>query len=107
MTIEFSFLQLQNTNPPPTIETFAELLSQHADVFYTGRTANSLFRHWQTLRMYHLLPDQILGPVPPSGRAIMTFNDAEDLIQDSELSEAPDEVLDKELKLQQRRNIKG
>ncbi|KAJ8910829.1 hypothetical protein NQ315_015564 [Exocentrus adspersus] len=95
-----------NANPQPTVETFAELLSQHADVFYTGRTAASLFRHWQTLRMYHLLPDQVLGPLPTSGRAIMTFNDAEELIQDSELSEPPDDSLDKELKLQQRRNIK-
>ncbi|KAJ8981293.1 hypothetical protein NQ317_004029 [Molorchus minor] len=95
-----------NANPPPTIETFADLLSQHADVYYTGRTAASLFRHWQTLRMYHLLPDQALGPLPTSGRPIMTFNDAEELIQDSELSEPPDESLDRELKLQERRNIK-
>lgn len=97
----------QNSNPSPTLETFAELLAQHTDVFYTGRTASSLYRHWQTLRMYHLLPDQILGPVPPTGRAVMTFNDAEELIQDSELSEPTDEVIDRELKLQQRKNIKG
>lgn len=88
------------------MEIFAELLSQHADIFYTGRTATALFRHWQTLKLYHLLPDQIIGPTPPSGRPIMTFNDAEELIQDSELSEPPDEALDKELKLQQRRSIK-
>lgn len=56
--------------------------------------------------MYHLLPDQVLGPLPTSGRAIMTFNDAEELIQDSELTEPPDESLDRELKLQQRRNAK-
>lgn len=36
----------------------------------------------------------------------MTFNDAEELIQDSELTDPPDETLDTELKLQQRRNIK-
>lgn len=96
----------QNAHPQPTIETFGELLSQHPDVFYTGRTPTALFRHWQTLRMYHLLPDQIVGPMPPSGRPIMSFNDAEELIQDSELSEPPDEALDRELKLQQRRSIK-
>lgn len=90
----------------PSVDTFAELLSQHADVFYSGRTANALYRHWQTLRMYHLLPDQVLGPLPVSGRPILTFNDAEDLVQDSELSEPPDEALERELKLQQRRNIK-
>lgn len=96
----------QSASPLPTVETFAELLNQHPDVFYTGRTASALYRHWQTLRMYHLLPDQIVGPMLPSGRPIMTFNDAEDLIQDSELSEPPDEALDRELKLQQRKSIK-
>nr|CAI5828531.1 unnamed protein product [Callosobruchus analis] len=98
-----------NANPAPSLESFAELLSQHADVFYTGRTAASLMRHWQTLRQYHLLPDQ----APPAaavaaglGKAVMTFNDAEETVHDSELSEPPDEQLERELKLQQRRNIK-
>ncbi|CAH1113228.1 unnamed protein product [Psylliodes chrysocephalus] len=95
-----------NTTPPPTLETFAELLSQHPDVFYTGRTASSLFRHWQSLKMYNLLPDQTVGPLPTSGRPIMTFNDAEEFVQDSELTEPPDEALDRELRLQQRRNVK-
>ncbi|KAF7267195.1 microspherule protein Rcd5 [Rhynchophorus ferrugineus] len=90
----------------PTLENFSELLTKHSDIFYNGRTANSLMRHWQTLRMYHLLPDQTVGPIPTSGRPIMTFNDAEELIQDSELNDPPDEALDQELRLQQRRNIK-
>ncbi|XP_056630716.1 microspherule protein 1 [Diorhabda sublineata] len=95
-----------NTTPPPTIETFADLLSQHPSVFYTGRTAASLFRHWQSLKMYNLLPDQSIGPLPTSARPIMTFNDCEEFVQDTDLSEPPDEALDKELQLQQRRNIK-
>lgn len=89
---------MQSANP--TVETFAELLSKHADVFYNGRTANTLFRHWQSLRMYHLLPDQVVTPIATAGRPIMTFNDAEHLIQDSELTEPTDEALDKELKLE-------
>ncbi|ENN78343.1 hypothetical protein D910_05314, partial [Dendroctonus ponderosae] len=89
-----------------TIETFGDLLSKHADVFYNGRTANTLFRHWQSLRMYHLLPDQTVGQMPHNGKPILTFNDAEELIQDSDLLDPPDETLDRELKLQQRRNIK-
>lgn len=36
----------------------------------------------------------------------MTFNDAEEFVQDSELTEPPDEALDRELRLQQRRNVK-
>lgn len=90
------FLQFQSTNA--TIETFGELLSKHADVFYNGRTANTLFRHWQSLRMYHLLPDQTVGQMPHSGKPILTFNDAEELIQDSDLLDPPDETLDRELK---------
>lgn len=82
------------------------MLTQHPDVFYSGRTANALYRHWQTLRMYHLLPDQMLAPLPTASKPVLTFNDAEELIQDSELSEPPDEALDRELRLQQRRNAR-
>ncbi|KAL3275882.1 hypothetical protein HHI36_020619 [Cryptolaemus montrouzieri] len=105
-TKEEELLSTIKSSANPTIETFADLLSQNPDVFYSGRTASALFRHWQTLRMYHLLPDQVLGPLSTPGRPIMTFNDAEDIIQDSELSEPPDETLDRELRLQQRRNVR-
>lgn len=50
--------------------------------------------------MYHLLPDQVVTPIAHPGRPIMHFNHAEELIQDSELTEPPDEALDKELKLE-------
>lgn len=55
--------------------------------------------------MYHLLPDQTLTPLPSASRPVLSFSDAEDLIQDTELSEPHDEALDRELHLQQRRNI--
>lgn len=82
------------------------MLAQHPDIFYSGRTANALQRHWQTLRMYHLLPDQSLAPLPTPGRPILSFNDAEDAMQDSELADPPDDALDRELHLQQRRNVR-
>lgn len=82
------------------------MLSQHPEVFYSGRTAAALQKHWNTLRMYHLLPDQMLVPLPTAARPVLAFSDAEDLIQDSELSEPSDEMLDRELRLQQRRNIR-
>lgn len=50
--------------------------------------------------MYHLLPDQVVPPIATAGRPIMSFNDAEQLIQDSELTEPTDETLDKELKFE-------
>ncbi|KAK9891939.1 hypothetical protein WA026_017422 [Henosepilachna vigintioctopunctata] len=103
---EEELLHSIKANSNPTLEVFADLLSHNPDVFYSGRTALSLQKHWLTLRMYHLLPDQVIAPLPSAGKPIMTFNDAEDLIQDSELSEPQDEVLDRELRLQQRRNIK-
>ncbi|XP_066148394.1 microspherule protein 1 [Euwallacea fornicatus] len=103
---EEKILNTIKSNTNPTLETFSELLSKHADVFYNGRTANSLFYHWQSLRMYHLLPDQVISPIATAGRPIMSFNDAEELIQDSELTEPQDEALDKELRLQHRKNIK-
>lgn len=55
--------------------------------------------------MYHLLPDQSLAPLPtPEHPVVLTFHDAEDGIQDSELQEQADEALDKEQRLMQRKN---
>lgn len=48
----------------------------------------------------------MLPPLPSINRPVLTFNDAEDMIQDSELSEPADEMLDRELRLQQRRNAR-
>lgn len=56
--------------------------------------------------MYHLLRDQSLIPLPTGSRPVISFSDAEDLMHDSELSEPPDEPLEKELRLQQRRSIR-
>lgn len=48
----------------------------------------------------------MLSPLPTTSRPILSFSDAEDQIQDSELNDLQDEGLDRELRLQQRRNIK-
>ncbi|KAK4876772.1 hypothetical protein RN001_009278 [Aquatica leii] len=88
----------------PSLNTFGELLSQHSDVFYPNRTAIALQRHWHTMRLYHLLPDQLVAPLPLHSKPVISFSDAEDMIQDVELNEPPDEALDRELRLQQRRS---
>ncbi|KAF5305625.1 hypothetical protein FQR65_LT07706 [Abscondita terminalis] len=88
----------------PSLNTFADLLAQHSDVFFPNRTAIALQRHWHTMRLYHLLPDQLVQPLPLNSKPVVSFSDAEDVIQDVELNEPPDEALDRELRLQQRRN---
>ncbi|GJQ68371.1 hypothetical protein Trydic_g16962 [Trypoxylus dichotomus] len=105
-TQEEQLLSTIKSQSNPDINIFSEMLSQHPEVFYSGRTAAALQKHWNTLRMYHLLPDQMLVPLPTAARPVLAFSDAEDLIQDSELSEPSDEILDRELRLQQRRNIR-
>ncbi|KAF5303984.1 hypothetical protein FQA39_LY01769 [Lamprigera yunnana] len=89
----------------PTLSIFVDLLTQHSDVFYPNRTAIALQRHWHTMKLYHLLPDQTITPLPTNSKPVQSFSDAEDMIQDVELNEPPDEVLDRELRLQQRQNI--
>lgn len=85
------------------MSTFEELLSKHPDIFYPSRSAKSLQRHWLTLRMYHLLPDQSIAPLPTTDHpAVLAFHDAEDALQDAELQDVSDEILDKEMRLAQR-----
>ncbi|XP_018335479.1 microspherule protein 1 [Agrilus planipennis] len=95
-----------NSSSNPNLSVFADLLVQHPEVFYPSRTALALQRHWHTMRLYHLLRDQTPQSLPTASKPVLTFSDAEDLLQDSELSEPHDEILDRELRLQQRLNAK-
>uniref|UniRef100_U5EYS7 Putative daxx-interacting protein n=1 Tax=Corethrella appendiculata TaxID=1370023 RepID=U5EYS7_9DIPT len=88
-----------------TLETFQELLDKHASVFYEARTAKALFNHWQLMKQYQLLPDQNVTSLP-KGDHILSFSDAEDLINDSELADNRDETLEIELALADRKNKK-
>ncbi|XP_022914265.1 microspherule protein 1 isoform X2 [Onthophagus taurus] len=90
----------------PDISVFVNLLAEHPDVFHSARTPIALQRHWGSMRLYHLLPDQNLIALPSATKPCLAFSDAEDMIQDQELSEPPDEALDREMRLQQRRSIK-
>lgn len=75
-------------------------------MFYPSRTAIALQRHWHTMRSFHLLPDQTAGALPTQTKPILSFKDAEDMIHDIDLNEPPDEALDRELRLQQRRTTR-
>uniref|UniRef100_A0AAG5D9A0 FHA domain-containing protein n=1 Tax=Anopheles atroparvus TaxID=41427 RepID=A0AAG5D9A0_ANOAO len=89
----------------PSLETFQELLNKHSSVFYHARTAKTLRNHWQLMAQYSLLPDQSVQSLPKNDN-MLTFSDAEDLINDGELTEPRDEALETELALADRKSKK-
>ncbi|KXJ68971.1 hypothetical protein RP20_CCG000783 [Aedes albopictus] len=90
------------SNSSPSQETFQELLDKNSTVFYQARTAKSLFAHWQVMKQFSLLPDQSVQSLPKSDN-ILSFSDAEDLINDSELMDQKDDTLEIELGLADRK----
>ncbi|XP_023945318.1 microspherule protein 1 [Bicyclus anynana] len=90
-----------NSHPAP--EKFQELLEQNPHVFYPTRTAKSLMNHWQLLKQYQLLPDQTVQPLPKGqGDNVMTFSDAEETMNDSELPDYKEDGIDVEMHLADR-----
>ncbi|XP_067646785.1 microspherule protein 1 [Eurosta solidaginis] len=87
----------------PKLEQFQELLDKNASVFYVARTAKSLQNHWQMMKQYQLLTDQVVKPLHMSDQPL-SFSDAEDLILDAELNDQRDEALEIELALTDRQN---
>ncbi|XP_036338108.1 microspherule protein 1 [Rhagoletis pomonella] len=87
----------------PKLEQFQELLDKNASIFYAARTAKSLQNHWQMMKQYQLLPDQVVKPLHMSDQPL-SFSDAEDLILDAELNDQRDEALEIELALTDRQN---
>lgn len=70
----FPYYYFQTDNPK--LEQFQELLDKNASVFYSARTAKSLQNHWQMMKQYQLLSDQIVNISDQP----LSFSDAEDLI---------------------------
>uniref|UniRef100_A0A182X528 FHA domain-containing protein n=1 Tax=Anopheles quadriannulatus TaxID=34691 RepID=A0A182X528_ANOQN len=93
------------SNEQPTLDTFQELLNKNSSVFYHSRTAKSLLNHWLLMKQYSLLPDQSVPSLPKNDN-ILSFSDAEDLMNDSELAEPRDESLETELALADRKSKK-
>lgn len=99
---------------------FQDLLDKNALVFYSARTAKALSTHWQLMKQYALLPDQqsqlttatvipsTLGSVAPGdGAKLMTFAEAEEQLNDTELLGEPrDDTVELELTLADRCNKK-
>ncbi|XP_053675554.1 microspherule protein 1 [Anopheles nili] len=93
------------SNENPSLETFQELLNKNSPIFYHSRTAKSLLNHWQLMKQYSLLPDQSVQSLPKNDN-ILSFSDAEDLINDTDLAEPRDEALETELALTDRKSKK-
>lgn len=87
------------------LETFQKLLETNAQAFYPARTAKALMAHWQLMKQYHLLPDQTIQQMS-RGEHILNFSDAEDALNDMELSEQKDELNDSEMTIFDRKNKK-
>uniref|UniRef100_A0A182JZV9 FHA domain-containing protein n=1 Tax=Anopheles christyi TaxID=43041 RepID=A0A182JZV9_9DIPT len=93
------------SNEQPNLEAFQELLNKNSSIFYHSRTAKSLLNHWELMKQYSLLPDQSVQSLPKNDN-ILSFSDAEDLMNDSELAEPRDEPLETELALADRKSKK-
>ncbi|XP_052895990.1 microspherule protein 1 [Anopheles moucheti] len=89
----------------PTLEMFQELLNKNSSVFYHSRTAKNLLNHWQLMKQYSLLPDQPVQSLPKNDN-MLSFSDAEDLMNDAELGDPRDEALETELALADRKSKK-
>lgn len=87
----------------PQLEVFQDLLSKHPDIFHPLRTPKALQTHWQLMKQYHLLPDQSVQPMP-RGDHVLNFSDAEEMIRDEDLKDPPNDLVERELTLADRRN---
>lgn len=95
----------------PTLDTFQSLLDKNALLFYPSRTAKALSGHWNLMKQYMLLPDQVATHIKPSNSLIclpdgdynINFSDQEDKLNDNDLNEPRDEALEIELLLSDRK----
>lgn len=86
------------------METFQDLLQKNPSSFYPARTPKSLQVHWQLMKQYMLLPDQVVRI--PAKDQVMSFSDTEELLNDAELAEPRDDALEVELALADRKSKK-
>ncbi|TFK02886.1 brain-specific angiogenesis inhibitor 1 [Platysternon megacephalum] len=99
---EEQLLSKVGSTSQPTLDTFQDLLQKHPEAFSPSRTAKALQLYWQLMKQYYLLDDQTVQPLP-KGDQVLNFSDAEDMIDDSKLKDARDEVLEHELTVADRR----
>lgn len=102
--VEEDILANIKSSETPTEETFQELLTKNAPIFYHARTPKALLTHWELMRQYMLLNDQVV-PATTSSEGLQSFSDFEETLNDNEiLAENKDENLELELALADRKN---
>ncbi|GAB6029584.1 Microspherule protein 1 [Chamberlinius hualienensis] len=95
-TSEEELIKKYGSSTQPTLEVFQNMLQKHPDIFHPARTPKSLYNHWLLMKQYHLLPDQPVHPIPKV-EPVISFSDAEELVNDDDLHDAHDEALEQEL----------
>ncbi|XP_076818337.1 microspherule protein 1-like [Clavelina lepadiformis] len=86
----------------PTRDIFQELLENNTSVFYRLRSAASLEKHWYLMKENNLIADQSVQPLS-QGDQIMSFSDAEDMLDDKELLSHKDDLVDHEMQITDRK----
>lgn len=67
--------------PPPTPETFKNLLDSHKDTFLPHRTETHLKLHWMSMRYYNLIPIIHNGrTIQPRREELPTFSEVEETV---------------------------
>jgi len=93
------------TSSQPNLETFKNVLQKHSLIFHRLRTAESLEKHWNLLKQYHLIEDQAVTPLS-QGDQVLNFSDAEEMLDDQELATPRDDVVEHEVVIADRKQKK-
>ena len=93
------------TSSQPSIDTFENELQKHSITFHRLRTAKSLEKHWNLMKQYHLIEDQVVTPLPQEDQ-VLNFSDAEEMLDDQELTAPKDDVIEHEIAIADRKQKK-
>ena len=89
----------------PNLEIFKDILQRHSLTFHRLRTAESLEKHWHLMKQYHLIEDQAVTPLPLEDQ-VLSFSDAEEMLDDQELATPKDDAIEHEVLLADRKQKK-
>ncbi|CAD5111271.1 DgyrCDS593 [Dimorphilus gyrociliatus] len=101
---EEKLLSVIPSQSQPTLEAFQEILEQNRHIFHPARSAKALHNHWSLMKFHDLLRDQ---NAITKNSLVCTFSDAEEIVmQDEHLLDEIDQVIDEEMKIEQRNKMR-